>query len=119
MDVSIDPEDGAPPYEQIRRQIEARITSGDLPVGERLPPVRRLADTLAVANGTVARAYRELEQAGLIETRGRAGTLVAGPLQRRAGQLLAEAAAYVERARLLGASDSEIVANVGTVLDAE
>ena len=67
-----------PPYEQIRAQISSLIALGALAPGTRLPTVRRLAADLGIAAGTVARAYRELEQSGLIETRRRNGTVVAG-----------------------------------------
>ena len=49
-----------------------------LPPGTRLPTVRALAETLGVAANTVARAYRELEHAGVVTTRGRSGTVVNG-----------------------------------------
>ena len=69
---------GSPPYLQVRERIESMIASGELPVGTRLPPVRQLAADLDLANGTVARAYRELEEAGWVITEGRRGTFVAG-----------------------------------------
>jgi len=112
LQVSIDPDDQTAPFEQLRRQVEAQISAGRLAVGDRLPPVRTLAAELGVANGTVARAYKELEHAGLIETRGRNGTLVAGVPARREGSLRAEAAAYVAKARVLGFGPDEIVAAV-------
>lgn len=68
----------APPYEQIRAQIAALIAAGTLAPGTRLPTVRSLAADLGIAAGTVARAYKELEQSGLLETRRRNGTVVAG-----------------------------------------
>ena len=64
--------DGAspvPPFEQLRSQVVAAVDAGDLAPGERLPPVRRLAADLGVAAGTVARAYKELEADGVVETR--------------------------------------------------
>lgn len=67
-----------PPYEQIRTQISSLIAVGSLAAGTRLPTVRSLAADLGIAAGTVARAYKELEQAGLIETRRRNGTVVVG-----------------------------------------
>ena len=67
-----------PPYEQIRLQISALIAAGGLTAGTRLPAVRSLAADLGLAAGTVARAYKELEQSGLIETRRRNGTVVVG-----------------------------------------
>lgn len=76
--ISVDLDSAAPAYEQIRAQISALITLGALEPGTRLPTVRRLAADLGIAAGTVARAYRELEQSGLIDTRRRNGTMVAG-----------------------------------------
>jgi DNA-binding transcriptional regulator YhcF (GntR family) len=55
------------------------IATGLLPVGRRLPTIRQLAADLGLAGGTIARAYRELEQAGLIRSRGRHGTFVSEP----------------------------------------
>ena len=75
--IVIDPSSPVPPFEQLRSQIVAEIAADELVPGERLPTVRRLAEDLGVAPGTVARAYRELETAGFIETRGRNGTFVA------------------------------------------
>jgi DNA-binding transcriptional regulator YhcF (GntR family) len=65
-----------PPFEQVREQLERLIASGALPAGTRLATVRQLASDLSLAPNTVARAYRELEVAGLIETHGRRGTIV-------------------------------------------
>jgi DNA-binding transcriptional regulator YhcF (GntR family) len=76
--ISVDVGSPTPPYEQIRVQISALIAAGGLPAGTRLPAVRSLAADLGLAAGTVARAYKELEQSGLIETRRRNGTVVVG-----------------------------------------
>ncbi|MET3949365.1 GntR family transcriptional regulator [Arthrobacter sp. UYEF36] len=76
--ISVDLGSATPPYEQIRAQISSLIALGALAPGTRLPTVRSLAADLGIAAGTVARAYRELEQAGLIDTRRRNGTVVAG-----------------------------------------
>ena len=83
--VSVDLGSAVPPYEQIRIQISSLIAVGSLASGTRLPTVRSLAADLGIAAGTVARAYKELEQAGLIETRRRNGTLVAAGAPGRAG----------------------------------
>lgn len=107
MDVSIDPESGVAPYEQVRGQLARQITDGTLPVGTKLPTVRALAADLAIAPNTVARAYRELEEAGLVDTKGRAGTFVGsgGDISRRE---LAEAAAeYARTATKLGIGADE------------
>nr|WP_211645738.1 GntR family transcriptional regulator [Protaetiibacter larvae] len=74
--LTVDPASAIPPFEQLRQQLVTQITSGELAHGSRLPTVRRLADDLGLAPNTVARCYRELEQAGVIETRGRNGSFV-------------------------------------------
>ena len=72
--ITIDSASPVPPFEQLRGGLVDAISSGELAAGQRLPTVRRLADDLGLAPGTVARAYRELEASGVIETRGRNGT---------------------------------------------
>lgn len=103
-----------PPYEQIRAQVAGRVAVGELKPGDRLPTVRALADELGVAVNTVARAYRELEQHGVIETRGRAGSFVTGSERDRAAK--EAAAAYVDRVRTLGLDDREALALVERLL---
>jgi GntR family transcriptional regulator len=79
VDLSVDVTSPTPPYEQIRAQIAIHIHSGRLLDGARLPTMRALAADLGVAVGTVARAYRELEAAGLVASRRRTGTVVTSP----------------------------------------
>ena len=67
---------GAPIYQQIVDQIQFRIMSGQLQVGDELPTIRGLAEKLRVNPNTIARAYRELENEGLIEKRRTRGTFV-------------------------------------------
>jgi GntR family transcriptional regulator len=74
----VDPASPVPPYEQIRGQLTTMIATGVLSGGARLPSIRQVASDLGLAGGTVARAYRELESQGAIQTRGRHGTFVAG-----------------------------------------
>lgn len=113
-DLVVDPDGGVPPYEQIRAQLARQIETHELPAGERLPTVRRLAQDLGIAANTAARVYRELEQAGLIETRGRAGTFVSGDRVQQAAR--AAALAYVDRTRDLGLSPGETLALVERLL---
>jgi len=74
--IRIDTRSAIPPFEQIRAQISLLVASGRARPASRLPTIRSLADQLGVAPNTVARAYRELELAGIVEARGRAGTFV-------------------------------------------
>jgi DNA-binding transcriptional regulator YhcF (GntR family) len=75
--VRVDPDGARPLFDQLRLQIIEGVRDGRLPGGTRLPTVRELAGQLNMAVNTVARAYRELEAAGILETRGRFGTFVA------------------------------------------
>lgn len=65
------------PAQDIYRQLRGLIVSGQLGANERLPTVRQTAADLGVAQGTAAKAYRLLEQDGLVTTRTGAGTRVA------------------------------------------
>ncbi|WP_104091976.1 GntR family transcriptional regulator [Arthrobacter sp. GMC3] len=73
----LETESTVPPYEQIRLRILDLAAAGTLAIGAKLPSVRSLATDLGVAANTVARAYRELEQAGIVLTAGRSGTSIA------------------------------------------
>ena len=72
----IRPESGEPIYEQLMRQIKHSITTGALRSGDQLPTVRELAGELVINPNTVARAYRELEREGLLESTTGRGTFV-------------------------------------------
>jgi DNA-binding transcriptional regulator YhcF (GntR family) len=100
--IVIDSSSPVPPFEQLRSQLARQIQEQTLVVGTRLPTVRRMAADLGLAINTVGRAYRELEEAGLIETRGRNGSFVsAAGLQAR------------ERARRAAADYAAVITSVG------
>ncbi|MFB4314941.1 GntR family transcriptional regulator [Actinomadura sp. 21ATH] len=104
--IVIDSASPVPPFEQLRAQLARRIQDGALAVGARLPTIRHLAADLGLAANTVGRAYRELEEAGLIETRGRAGSFVSAA--GREGR---------ERARRAAAEYAALIAGVGIGID--
>ncbi len=86
MQIHIAANDGVPIYLQIVNQIKYAVASGRLATGDELPPIRVLAERLLINPNTVARAYRELETAGIVEKRRTAGTYVSdqgSPLARR------------------------------------
>ena len=99
--VRIDAEAARPLFDQLRTQIIGGIRDGRLSPGTRLPTVRELAAELKMAVNTVARAYRELESAGVVETRGRFGTFVARADPADAA-MAAAAHTYASAARSLG-----------------
>ncbi len=103
--LSVDETSGVPPFEQVREGIRSQVDDGTLAPGFRLPPVRTLAASLDLAANTVARAYKELEALGVVETRGRAGTFVAGRGVERS--VRSAAADYVSSVRSLGLSDDD------------
>jgi DNA-binding transcriptional regulator YhcF (GntR family) len=117
--IAVDPGSFVPPYEQVRVQIASAITEGVLRPDERLPPVRQLAADLGLAANTVARAYRELEASGQLETRGRNGTFVAGAPSEARRQAERVTRDYTERMRRLGLSSFEILATLRRELEAE
>jgi GntR family transcriptional regulator len=79
----IDPKNGVPLGEQVRRCVRRAIAEGKLRKGDALPPVRKVAAKTGVNLNTVARAYRQLETEGLVETvRGR-GTSVKAEREKR------------------------------------
>jgi len=86
VQIHISSHDGVPIYLQIVNQVKYLVASGRMAAGEELPPIRTLAELLLINPNTVARAYRELELAGVVTKRRTAGTYVSdtkSPLARR------------------------------------
>jgi len=111
--VRIDQHAAKPLFDQLRTQIIDGIRDGKLPPGTRLPTVRELAAQMSLAVNTVARAYRELESAGVLETRGRFGTFVARVDPADAAMATA-ANTYVSSAKALGIDKDEALRYVET-----
>lgn len=115
MQIRISPQDGVPIYLQIINQVNYLVASGRLLPGEQLPPVRKLAETLVVNPNTVARAYRELETAGVLTTRRGAGVFVSETgkpslPQRERKRILSERIdVLLSEARQMGVGFREIV----------
>lgn len=98
----VDPTLPTPSFEQVKQQIVAARDSGEFPANHRLPPVRHLAAELGIAPNTVARAYRELEASGMIETRGRAGSFITGRAESAEKAGTAAARDYLKAIQRLG-----------------
>ena len=106
MDLRIDHDAAVPPFEQLRTQVARQVTEGSLPAGTRLPTVRQLATDLGLAANTVARAYKELEADGVVETQGRRGTFVRS-VTAPPGEVAAAASALAATARRHGLTLAE------------
>jgi GntR family transcriptional regulator len=114
LQIHISPNDGVPIYLQIVNQLKYQVASGRLAPGVELPPIRVLAEKLLVNPNTVARAYRELELAGVVTKRRTAGTYVSdagSPLARRERlRILTERIdALLAEARQMNISTEEIM----------
>ena len=121
-----------PPYEQVRREILEQVRTGELTPGDRLPAIRTHAADLGLAPGTVARAYKLLEEGRIIVTRRGAGTTIAPGAVEAARERAATAeresggpvdaglvslfAGPIATARARGARDVEILASVRAAL---
>jgi GntR family transcriptional regulator len=90
----LDPGCGVPLYRQIIDQVLLGVADGRLAAGTQLPTVRQLAVDLAINLNTVARAYREMEIRGIVETQQGTGTFIAS---RRAEKRTAERKKALER----------------------
>ena len=106
--LKVNPSSGLPVYLQIEAQIKHRVAAGALKPDDLLPSVRKLAVELGINPNTVARAYQELENEGVIRMVPGGGTFVAdGVLQllkaerlRRLGPLAAQLAVEAHHLRL-------------------
>ncbi len=111
--IRLDNTTAIPPFEQLRAQLSVMVGVGRLEPGTRLPTVRALADQVGMAPGTVARAYRELDNEGVLEGRGRRGTFVvdepphAEMVQLRRRRIADAASRFVFDLDQLGAGDDE------------
>lgn len=102
----LDLHSGVPVYRQIIDQVRGGIASGVLGVGDQLPTVRQLAVDLSINPNTVAKAYRELELGGVLETHQGTGTFISTQKMRGADE---------ERSRQLSQIVAESVARAGAI----
>src|SRR5262244_1987433 len=114
VQLRISSQDGVPIYLQIVNQVKFLVASGRLEPGAELPPIRALAEQLLINPNTVAKAYKELEAAGVVVKRGTAGTYVSdagSPLPRaeRLRILSERADALLAEARQLGVGIKELL----------
>jgi len=117
---TIDPRSGVPIYVQLVEQVKRSVAIGALVSGERLPTVKQLAVDLTVNPNTVARAYRDLEREGVIETSPGRGSFVGGdqPAARRAVTEVSSASfeLAVREAKSIGLSRDDVTSIVDKLL---
>ena len=114
--LQVDVKAGEAAVRPAQNQVIDGVRAGALPPGSRLPTVRDLAGQLGVAANTVARAYRELESAAIVETRGRFGTFISR-FDPTDAAMAAAAKEYVEVARALGLTKSDAMRYLTNVPD--
>jgi GntR family transcriptional regulator len=120
---TVDPRSGVPLYLQLIEQVKRAVALGSLAAGEQLPTVKSLALDLTINPNTVARAYRDLERDGVIETSPGRGSFVRldgdGAHSRRAIADVAESAVAdaIREAKSLGLDRDGIAAAVARQLD--
>ncbi len=83
MFIQINPSNGIPIYDQVVRQIKFALAAGAVRTGELIPSVRELARQLAINPNTVARAYRQLQDEGMLTSLRGTGLQVADGAQRQ------------------------------------
>jgi GntR family transcriptional regulator len=110
----LDLHSGVPVYRQLIDQVRGGIASGSLNVGDQLPTVRQLAVDLSINPNTVARAYRELELGGVLETHQGTGTFIGaqklrGSDEERSRQFAQIVADSVARAGAIGYTVEDLV----------
>jgi DNA-binding transcriptional regulator YhcF (GntR family) len=115
--IAVDPASPLALNEQLTTQVQDAVKAGTLAAGTKLPTVRALATELGVAPYTVARAYRQLEDLGVIETHGRNGTTVSTFGDDTQQQAQRAAKAYADRIRALGVSADDGLALARTALE--
>lgn len=120
--LSINYRDPRPIYEQVRDSLRQLILSGAMEPGEKLPSVRTLASSLAINPNTIQRAYRELEQLGLIYAVAGKGAFVAedsAAKEKRKQELFDTLSQQISELKLLGAAEGELIAQIHRVYGKE
>jgi len=119
---ALDSRSGVPVYRQIMDQVQAGVAAGALEPGHQLPTVRQVAVDLSINPNTVARAYRELEIRGVLDTQQGMGTFIGRQKVRRdeverRRQLHQMVGEFVARAGGAGFSVAELLEQLHELLD--
>ena len=111
----LDPRSGVAPYRQLVDQVRQAVSLGLLHPGDQLPSVREVVGQVPINPNTVHRAYRDLEQAGVVAGRPGVGTFVVGAASSAATpehlkELSVDLRKWVDKARRAGLDDESISA---------
>lgn len=101
QDFSLDFRSGVPVYVQLVEQVQAHLARGNLKPGDQLPTVRQMAAELRINFNTVARAYRMLDEGGLISTQQGRGTYILETLEEENAQSLKRSTLQIQVQRFL------------------
>ena len=114
MQFFLDARSGTSPYLQLVEQVRWALRVGNIHVGDQLPTIKEVVATLAINPNTVLKAYRQLENEGLIETRPGVGTFIlrtlGDPTDAAMPELRDRLAVWLEDARRAGVEEDTIVA---------
>jgi GntR family transcriptional regulator len=118
----LDPRSGVAPYRQLVDQVRRAVNLGLLQPGDQLPSVREVVGQVSINPNTVHRAYRDLEQAGVVDGRPGVGTFVVGATSSTATpahlkELSVELRRWVDKARHTGLDDESILALIDATLN--
>jgi len=117
----LDPRSGVAPYRQIVDQVRQAVSLGLLHPGDQLPSVREVVGQVTINPNTVHRAYRDLEQAGVVAGRPGVGTFVvsaasSGASPEHLKELSLELRNWVDKARSTGLDDESISALIDATM---
>ncbi|MCX6079497.1 MAG: GntR family transcriptional regulator [Chloroflexi bacterium] len=118
MNIAIDLRSAKPIYLQLVEKINQQIANGDLKTGDQLPTLRALALKLSINFNTVSRAYRMLDEAGIISTQqGRGTYILEMPLPESAERIRLESMDaitrnYIDQAQRLGFTFEQITERI-------
>jgi GntR family transcriptional regulator len=101
LNFSLDFRSSVPGYLQIVEQVQNWLNTGVLKPGDQLPTVRQLASELRVNFNTIARAYRILDDAGMISTQRGRGTYLLDQLSEKASKVIKQESLQLQVKRLL------------------
>ena len=102
QDFSLDFRSGVPVYVQLVEQVQAHLARGNLKPGDQLPTVRQMASELRINFNTVARAYRMLDEVGLISTQQGQANYILETLEEENARSLKRSTLQIQVQRFLG-----------------